>query len=156
MVNLRSAGREDEDRLLAWRNDLAARSASFTSDEISAEVHHAWFARKLQDPDCALLIIEEDGRPVGQVRLDRVADDVAEVSIALAPEARGRGLGRQALEVATAKASERLGVASIKAIVKPTNDSSLAAFRAAGFAIVRNDADAVELLRRSGDDSPAE
>jgi RimJ/RimL family protein N-acetyltransferase len=153
MLHLRAATPDDEGRLLAWRNDPTARTASFTSAEISPEVHHAWFLRKLGDPDCALLIIEEDDRPVGQVRLDRVDDDLAEISIALAPFARGRGIGRAALEFSTAKAWGLLGITTLKATVKPDNRASLAAFRAAGFAIVRDDDDAVE-LRRSQEDSP--
>src|SRR5207245_4537328 len=99
---------------------------SYTSDVISDDDHHQWFARKLADPTCALLVVEEAGRPVGQVRLDRIHGELAEISIGLAPDARGRGLGRDALRLAVSEAPQLLGVKSIKAFVKPVNDASLA------------------------------
>jgi RimJ/RimL family protein N-acetyltransferase len=127
------------------RNDPATRRASFSSAEVSAEEHHAWFSRKLEDPDCALLIVEEDGWAVGQVRLDRSRRHTAEISIGLAPDARGRGVGREALRIAVSQASELLGVSAVRALIKRDNAPSLAAFTAAGFRVVFEE-DVVELL----------
>jgi RimJ/RimL family protein N-acetyltransferase len=148
MLKLRRAAPEDEDRLLSWRNHPSTREASFSHDEISASDHHSWFVRKLADSECALLIIEDEGRPVGQIRLDRLEPDLAEVSISLAADARGRGVGREALGLAASEASRLLGVANIKALVKPDNEASLRAFRAAGYQVVAEDADVVELRLR--------
>jgi spore coat polysaccharide biosynthesis protein SpsF len=147
MLTLRPAGPEDEARLLSWRNAPSVRAASFSQDEISVEQHHQWFARKLRDPECALLIVEEVDRPVGQIRLDRIAPDLAELSIALATEARGRGIGREALVLAASQAPRLLGVTNIKALVKSDNEASLRAFRAAGFRVVAESEGAVELRR---------
>src|SRR5436305_1500377 len=97
MVDLRAATADDELLILRWRNEASVRAASFDTAEISREQHHVWFARMLSDPNCTLFIIEEDGSPIGQVRLDRAGPDVAEVSIALDPDARGKGIGREAL-----------------------------------------------------------
>jgi RimJ/RimL family protein N-acetyltransferase len=148
MLSLRAARSDDEARLLEWRNMASTRQASFASAEIAPEDHHRWFLSKLGDPGCLLLIIEEDGLPVGQIRLDRVEPRVAEISIGLAPEARGRGLGREALRLSTAEAHS-FGVDIIKARVKLSNERSLAAFAAAGYAVVANDRESVELSRRS-------
>jgi UDP-2,4-diacetamido-2,4,6-trideoxy-beta-L-altropyranose hydrolase len=154
MVTLRPARADDEERLLTWRNDPSTRAASFTSEVISAADHGRWFARKLRDPACALLIVEEGGRPVGQVRLDRLDPNLVEISIGLAREARGHGLGREALRLAVSEASGLFAVKTIRAMVKPGNDASLRAFNAAGFRIVREDDDAVELLCESHGDPP--
>jgi RimJ/RimL family protein N-acetyltransferase len=145
VLKLRRAAPEDEDRLLSWRNHPSAREASFSQDEISALDHHRWFVRKLKDPKCVLLIIEDEGRAVGQIRLDCVAPDLAEVSISLAADARGRGVGREALGLAASEASRLLGVANIRARVKPDNEASLRAFRAAGYKVVEQDDDVIEL-----------
>lgn len=134
MLALRKATIADVDALLLWRNDPTTRAMSFTSDEISYDHHVAWLAGKLDDPACVLLIAEEDGAPVGQVRLDLEAD-MAELSIALAPEARGRGLGRRAIRLAVNEAAA-LGLRAVRAEIKPENLRSLAAFRAADFHIV--------------------
>jgi RimJ/RimL family protein N-acetyltransferase len=150
MPTLRPAVPGDEQRLLRWRNDPSTREASFTPGEVSTEEHHRWLARKLSSPSCALLIIEEAGQAVGQVRLDRIDPDTADVSIGLASEARGRGVGRAALELAVAQAPELLGVTTVRAFVKHDNPASLRAFRAAGFGVVGDDGSSLELRRGSG------
>jgi len=153
VLKLRRAEPVDEAFVLALRNESSTRASSFSTDEVGPEEHHRWFTRKLFDPDCALLIVEVDGIPVGQVRLDRVAQDIAEVSIGLAPEARGRGLGRESLRQAVLEARRLLFVTSLRALVKRQNAASLAAFAAAGFDIVGEDHDAVELLHAQVDPS---
>jgi RimJ/RimL family protein N-acetyltransferase len=148
MLDLRRARPEDEDLVLTWRNEASARAASFSADEIKPEDHRAWFAHKLSDPDCALLILEEDGDPIGQVRLDRVSADLAEISIVLAPEARGRGLGREALRRTLISVPRLIAVRSVRALVKRDNAASLAVFDAAGFHIVGEHDQVLELLHR--------
>src|SRR5262249_1580558 len=140
----------DEDRLLAWRNELATRAASFSTGAITPREHHVWLTNKLADPSCAIMIVEEDGRPVGQVRLDRVAPDVAEVRSGLAPNDRGRGIGREALRLAAEAATSILGVTTLRALVRSENDASVNAFRAAGFHLHGRDGDSVELERSAG------
>jgi RimJ/RimL family protein N-acetyltransferase len=154
MLTLRRAAPEDENRLLTWRNHPSAREASFSQDEISALDHHQWFVRKLEDPKCALLVIEDEGRPVGQIRLDCIAPDLAEVSISLAADARGRGVGREALGLAASEASRLLGVGNIRALVKPENEASLKAFRAAGYRVVGQDDDVIELRHSEVSQTP--
>lgn len=146
MVRLRPAEPADEGRLLEWRNEPTTRAASLTSGEVSAEDHSRWLAHKLADPASTLFIVMDGDEPIGQVRLDRVDDELAEVSIGLAPEARGRGAGRKALDLAAAEAP-RLGVMSLRALIKPNNEASLRAFKAAGYADFKADDEVVELRR---------
>jgi RimJ/RimL family protein N-acetyltransferase len=134
----------DSDLLLAWRNDPAARAASFSLDEIPRATHLHWLEGKLADPSCAVLIIEHSGEPVGQIRLER-AGDTAEIHIALAPAARGRSIGRQALRSAVAHA-RTLGARRVEARVKHDNEASLRAFEAAGFRVVGREQGIVELV----------
>jgi RimJ/RimL family protein N-acetyltransferase len=145
MLELRPARHEDSRLLLDWRNDPNVRAASFSTQEISRESHDAWLARKLEDPDCALLIVEMDGNPLGYVRLDRLNRDEAEISIALAPEARGRGIGRDALRLATSSAARSLGVKTVRARVRGANSASLTAFRAAGFSTAGGNEEVIDL-----------
>jgi RimJ/RimL family protein N-acetyltransferase len=144
-LRLRPATIADADLLLAWRNDPETRAASFTSDEISRDTHVRWLERKLADADCALLIVEHGGQPVGQVRLDREGD-AAEIHIALAPAARGRSLGREALRAAVTATPEVLGARRVEARVKEDNVASLRAFEAAGFRVVGRERGVVELV----------
>src|SRR6266542_4642209 len=136
VVTLRPAELSDGARLLEWRNEPTTRAVSLTPEQVSAEDHRAWLASKLADSRCALFIILAD-EPIGQVRLDRLDGELAEVSIGLAPEARGRGVGREALRLAAAEAGDRLGVKVLTARIRVENEPSLRSFAAAGFAEVR-------------------
>jgi RimJ/RimL family protein N-acetyltransferase len=144
-VRLRAATAADADLLLAWRNDPATRAASFSSEEIPREAHLRWLAGKLEDDNCALLVIEVAGAPVGQVRLEKDGD-TAEIHIALAPAARGRSIGRQALQAAVGQAPVTLGAKHVVARVKADNESSLRAFEAAGFRVRSLEEDVVTLV----------
>jgi len=144
-INLRVAEPRDEERLLIWRNDPGVREAAFTQDEISAESHHTWFENKLADPACRIVVVEEDGTPVGQVRFDRLDDGRGEIHIAIAAEARGRGVGREALRLAVYRAPELIGAQHILARVKESNESSLRMFRSVGFVETARPDEVVEL-----------
>jgi RimJ/RimL family protein N-acetyltransferase len=148
-ISLRSAGFGDAARLLAWRNDPATRRASFATAAVDAAGHAAWLRARLADPATLLLIAEDaDGTAVGQVRLDRDrARDAGEVSIAVAPQARGRGIARAALAALAAR--DDLGVATLRARVKADNAPSLALFAAAGYAETRREADGTVVLERA-------
>lgn len=146
-MHLRPATMADAELLLSWRNDPATRAASFNEEEVPLEAHVRWLAGKLDAPGCALLIVEDSGRPVGQVRLEREGD-TAEIHIALGPAARGRSIGRRALQAAVAQAPGLLGVRSVAARVKQDNQASLRAFEAAGFAVTDTRDGVVELVAR--------
>ncbi|MBL8919445.1 MAG: pseudaminic acid synthase [Myxococcaceae bacterium] len=131
-VSLRPATEADSAALLAWRNDPETRSQSRTTAPVELAAHQQWLARVLGDPKRRLNIAEHEGRAVGQVRLDLVRDGTAELSFALAPEARGKGLSSALLVAAEASARE-LGAVTIVAEVRKTNERSLRAFKRAGY-----------------------
>ncbi len=132
-ATLRPAEPGDADRLLAWRNDPATRAASFSDDPVAPADHRAWLSRKLADPAVRLWIAEAGAQPIGTVRAERDAPGGAELHIAMAPEARGRGLATPVLEAAAAAAGSQLGVRRLLARILPGNVASTRAFRRAGF-----------------------
>jgi RimJ/RimL family protein N-acetyltransferase len=132
-IRLRRATDADADLLLAWSNDPATRAASFHTAPIERGDHLSWLANKLASPATAMWIGEADGEAVGQVRIDVVAEGTGELSIAVAPQARGRGVGRALLDAAIATAGSVLPVEMILARVRLDNPASLALFASAGF-----------------------
>ena len=62
--------------------------------EIGAEEHERWLAGVLADPERTLLVVEAADGPAGSVRFD-VAGDEAEISVVVAPQRRGEGLGKR-------------------------------------------------------------
>lgn len=95
-IGLRRAEATDCDRIHAWRNDPHIRRFSRDAKPIDLEGHRAWFGRILADESRTLLIGDDASGPLGVLRYDR-AGDVAEVSIYLAPDRLGSGLGADLL-----------------------------------------------------------
>lgn len=133
IVTLRPARAEDADDLLRWRNDPDVRSQSFTIEAVTRGEHVAWLERVLADQTRRLFVCEVDGQPAGQARIDTVSQGAGEISVSLAPEVRGRGLGRQLIAIASRRAVQELALERIVARVKTGNRASLSAFRAAGY-----------------------
>ena len=125
---LRETVFEDWGLLLSWRNDPASVANSIQSRPVAEDEHKDWLRRKLDDEDCIIYIASSDGTPVGQVRFD-VEGTAAEVSVIVAPEARGLGFATSLLRHACWKA----GFARYVAYILPQNKASVAAFRKAGF-----------------------
>ncbi|HEY7702377.1 MAG TPA: GNAT family N-acetyltransferase [Candidatus Limnocylindrales bacterium] len=134
-VTLRAATAADEQILLAWANDPVTRAAGFQPEPIPAADHRRWLADRLRSRSGRLLIGIAGDTPVGQVRLDRHADGRVEVGIAVAPEARGRGIGATLLALALdeARRDATLGPAAFIARIRPDNAASIALFAGAGF-----------------------
>ncbi len=132
-VSLRAATSADAELLLRWRNDPLTRAASRHSQPVARDEHENWLHSVLEDPSRELFIAEHEKAPIGQVRLDRLDGPLWEISVALSPEARGRGLGRATIAAAVASLCERENDVAIEAFIRPDNQASIAAFRAAGF-----------------------
>src|SRR3990172_8839888 len=86
---------EDSDALWQIRNSEPVRAFSNDPTPIPRDRHDAWFVRYLANPENHCEVLEENGLVVGYCRVD-----AALVSIALRPEAQGRGFGRALLRTA--------------------------------------------------------
>lgn len=133
---LRRGRLDDADQLLAWANDAVTRAASFGRPVVGREAHVAWLADTLAREDRRLWVVEEEGLPIGQVRIDRDAEGTGTISIGLAPGARGRGAGARVLDAALAAAMAELGIRRFCAIVHEDNAASRRLFERAGFRLV--------------------
>jgi len=96
---LRAATAADENLLLKWANDPVVRSNAFDSRPITSQEHREFFTARLADTEHCLFLIAntECGMPLGQVRFDR-RDDVWVIDYSVAPQFRGRGMGKAILE----------------------------------------------------------
>jgi spore coat polysaccharide biosynthesis predicted glycosyltransferase SpsG/RimJ/RimL family protein N-acetyltransferase len=129
----RPARDADADLLLAWRNDPSVRAVSHATHEVAPAEHAAWLERVLADPDRALLVVEREGRPVGTVRFDREGAE-ATISVTVAPEQRGRGVGVRAIRESTElELAARPQLDRVVALVKAENAASQRAFERAGY-----------------------
>jgi RimJ/RimL family protein N-acetyltransferase len=132
-LSLRPASEDDAALLREWRNDPVTRTASRNTAEVGTEEHATWLTAVLADPARLLLICELGGEPAGQVRFDRLGEQSYEISISLAPAARGQGLSPSFISLAVEQLRESHRDAEVEAHVREENPGSLAAFRRAGF-----------------------
>lgn len=125
-ITLRPAAPDDRGRVFEYNCSPAVRALSGNPAPVSFEEHERWYARRVADPASPMWIVEENGAPVGVVRID--AREEARISIALAPEARGRAIGRRAIALACAAWR-----APVTAEIHESNAASRACFTASGF-----------------------
>jgi RimJ/RimL family protein N-acetyltransferase len=134
VLSLRDAEHGDARLLFEWVNDPVVRAQSFTQATVPWEDHERWFARKLADARCLLLIAEDaQSQPMGQVRFDLGDDSSAVISIAMAPERRGQGYGAAAIARACEVLRARHGPLTVLAYIRRDNLASQRAFSRAGF-----------------------
>jgi RimJ/RimL family protein N-acetyltransferase len=133
-VTLRPAVTDDVRFVWEVNNERAVRLESVRTEPIPWHDHVMWYTAQLASQSCLFLIAERGGAPVGVLRFERSVDGCeALVSIALAPAARGRGLGTPLLTEGGRRALAALGVRRIAAWIRPTNAASLRAFARAGY-----------------------
>jgi UDP-2,4-diacetamido-2,4,6-trideoxy-beta-L-altropyranose hydrolase len=126
--------RENDSRLLwEWANDPQVRAAAFSQGPIPWEEHRVWFASKMRDPDCRILVAEDSqGRPVGQFRVDWRTDQDGEIDVSVSSECRGEGYGAVLIDFGVSSAFKEKGE-RLHAIVKEENQASRRSFEQAGF-----------------------
>jgi UDP-2,4-diacetamido-2,4,6-trideoxy-beta-L-altropyranose hydrolase len=134
-VQVRQAGRQDSEKLLEWRNHPKVRQSSRTTTVITRETHVTWLEGVLRDANRPLLVGGCAEGEVGVVRFDIVQAE-AEVSIYLAPEFHGRGMGAALLGAAERwLRQERPEVRRLRAVVLGDNRASHRLFVAGGYSI---------------------
>ena len=133
-VTLRPAEAGDCRRIWLWRNDEETRRASLGAAPIPFDTHERWFARSLRSRARKIYVVLADGRASGVARLD-LDEGQGTVSLHLAAEWRGRGVGPAAIEALAELAFGPLGLRSLRASVKRENSRSISAFRKAGFTL---------------------
>lgn len=135
-VAVRLATAQDSDSIFEWRNDAQTRVMSRSKDSVSLSTHRRWFRAALKSADRVLFICESvsDGHPVGMTRFDFHAKDLVEMSINLAPEARGQGYAKPCLSKSLVRfVSEYPSVKKVVAEISPSNVGSIRSFEGVGF-----------------------
>lgn len=134
-VSLRLMETDDAALLLDWQRHPETRRYARSAAAPTDAEHAAWYRRLLEDPNRLPFFVQEETpmgpRPVGYVRLDWRNEPVPgwEISIATAPDHYRRGIGRAALNLASALVPRE----SILAHVLAENEASHGLFRAAGY-----------------------
>jgi UDP-2,4-diacetamido-2,4,6-trideoxy-beta-L-altropyranose hydrolase len=137
---IESANLSHSKNIWKWRNDPITRSVCRNTDEVSWEDHDSWFNGSLENPDryfyIGVSVTPENETPIGVIRFDvsSSSPEHCEVSINIAPSARGKQFGYLLLREGTQRfAGEISRPIRIFAEVKTDNLASMRLFASAGY-----------------------
>lgn len=130
---LRRMTHEDLERVFAWRNHPRTRRAMFNQRKITWDDHCQWFDKVTSDPSRRVLLLVENGVPLGFVQFSGVAPgapvDWGFYTAPDAPKGTGLKLGRQAIDHAFGE----LGAHKVCGQVLVGNQASINFHRRLGF-----------------------
>ncbi len=93
-----ASSRAEELAIVPWTED---EKEAFLRQQFDAQDRHY----RAHHPAADRLVILDRGEPVGRLYVERAADELRVMDIALLPEHRGRGRGRQLIEALQAEAA---------------------------------------------------
>ncbi len=127
---LRKVCERDKDLLYRWVNDPGCRKNSFHRNLISYKEHCDWFADKLSSDICDMYLYCEQGKPIGQIRIDW-EEETGYISYSVISECRGQGHGSNMLYLAEQEIQGKEKV--LIGCVKKDNIASQVAFKKNGY-----------------------
>jgi diamine N-acetyltransferase len=135
-VELTSLRSEDSALLFEWINDRSLVELSAPFRPVSQIEHERWFSQIRERTDVRIFAIREDGRLVGTCQLHSIhpVHRSAELQIRIgAGDARGRGVGREALRQLLRHGFDELDLHRIYLHVFATNERAIRAYEDVGF-----------------------
>src|SRR5207237_7143582 len=117
-------------------SDPTVRQNAFASSTFPFPQHERWFAARIASEQSRLWVAERFETIGGFIRYDCVGDHAADIDVAVATPARGRGLGGRLLGDTRNRVFGELGVSHVRGTVFADNETSRRAFAGAGFALV--------------------
>jgi UDP-4-amino-4,6-dideoxy-N-acetyl-beta-L-altrosamine N-acetyltransferase len=132
-LQVRSMHKDDLDMVLAWRNHPEVRRFMLTQHQITQAEHTQWFMRVSKDRTRRLLIIQEQGFPIGCVQFCELEPGgVADWGFYARPDA-AKGTGSKLGATALNYAFGQLKLQKVCAQVIDTNQASIRFHERLGF-----------------------
>ena len=128
------------DLMALWRlsNEPSVRQSSLCTERIFLEEHTQWLEDRLDNPKVRMWALDFQGALLAYVRYTQLDDDMAEISIAVSPAFRRRGLASRLLAETRTAVRRELGLRRLQAVVREENTASASVFRKAGFSYVES------------------
>jgi len=139
-VTLRALEPTDLDTLYRWENDTTLWAVSDTVAPYSREALWHYLQEYTGDIYAQrqlrlMVTLTSDGSPVGTVDFFNFdpLNNRAEMGLFIAAEQRGKGLGRQALDLLTAYARDHIGLRQLYVFIGLDNEACLDLFASYGY-----------------------
>ena len=134
MLKIRRANKKDALLYYEWANEEAVRKQSFSTAIISLDDHIEWFEKKIIDPECIMLIFENElGLPAGQIRLQKEDEETYMIGISVDILSRGKGLATNMFKMASDYLFSLFPQKKIVALIKEDNYPSIKSLENAGY-----------------------
>ena len=139
-LKIRKASHADAKLIYAWRSDDVAVKNSFSAEPFTYQSHEKWYRTQLDSSKSHMFIglISNTEKEFGVVRFNISEEHVCKVSINIAPEWRGQGLGSELLCACIERYSEWDGLI-FTAEIKRENIASQKCFERCGFTLYRDE-----------------
>ena len=128
-LELSPATLDDLDFMAQLRNEEASAKYSRRGALTLEQVRVDYFENSAKHPFIASL----GGEQVGFVIYELLSEQEAEISVALVPAQRGKGIGVALIKAGTQYGLERFSLSRMLAEIFPANSASVRAFESAGF-----------------------
>jgi RimJ/RimL family protein N-acetyltransferase len=132
-ITFRHATLDDAERLFLWRNDLQTRQQSHHTSMLTHHEHSEWLVASLGNTQREIWLVELAGVSVGVIRID-IRHDHSELSWTVAPEHRGKAIGKTMLKLML----DRLAM-PVRAQIKISNKGSKYMAEFAGMVLDREE-----------------
>lgn len=136
--HLRPITLDDARLLIDWRNRPTIRQVMFTTGEIDWTEHIAWLERTIASDRSHAFIFEQQGIPLGYVKLDRTHADRMSWGFYIGAVDAPAGSGSRMLFLALDEAFGPLSAKRIEASVRADNAASLHVHAKLGFQRLNN------------------
>ena len=136
IIKVRKAENKDKKLIYKWFNLKESINYKIkTKRKISLREHEIWFNKIIQKKCNKLLIIEENRKNIGQIRLEIIKKNIFTIDIFILKEYRKKGIASKALKISEQLLKRKSKIISI---VKKNNINSLSFFISNDYKVIKN------------------
>jgi len=146
-LGLRYVEENDIELIFNWSNDKEVRKNSFHTETIKWEEHVKWFKNIIENKNVYFFILEDDGNPIGQIRIKFEKDDEGIISFSISKEFRGFGFGKEILRLIEEQLNKINMKCKLIGLVKIDNIASKKSFVINGYTEIKLDENSMKYVK---------
>lgn len=146
-LGLRYVEENDIELIFNWSNDKEVRKNSFHTETIKWEEHVKWFKNIIENKNVYFFILEDDGNPIGQIRIKFEKDDEGIISFSISKEFRGFGFGKEILRLIEEQLNKINMKCKLIGLVKIDNIASQKSFAINGYTEIKLDENSMKYVK---------
>ncbi len=137
MLTFRKALAKDMMLYFEWVNEKLVRSHSFDPKPINLDEHKKWFFNKIKDKNTTMLVFSNGEKKIGQIRIEKYADNKAKIGISIEKKHRGEKFAFKMIDIASTYFLDNNSDFNLNAFIKESNISSIKSFEKARYNLFR-------------------